>query len=351
MKLLKRLFLFLLVLGAIGAIFGYSYYNTIMGSTTSFSGDDKVVYVPTGSNFEELTSILLRDSVIESESDFRSVADLKKFETPKPGRYVFDSGKSLNKIINKLRSGDQTPVKLTFIGARTPQDIAGNIARQIEADSVAILQAILSKENAQKYGFNKESFRAMFIPNTYEIWWNTDADSFVERMAQEFKSFWTEERMAKARAKGLSQSETVILASIVKAETAKREEAPVVAGLYLNRLRIGMPLQADPTLIYAHQDYSIRRVLDKHKEINSPYNTYKNVGLPPGPINFPELNYVEAVLDPKDHKYLYMCAKPDFSGYHNFARTLRQHNVYASQYQAALSKLLREQRAQGSNKQ
>lgn len=350
MKKFKRFFYLLITLSIIGGVVAFRYYDVIMGSGTFFDSRLKTIYVPTNTTFDELVEILVEDSIIQSESDFRQVADWKRFRTPKPGKYVFENGKSLNKIINKLRSGDQTPVKLTFNGARSPQDIAGTIASQIEADSVSILQAILSRENAQKYGFNKESFRAMFIPNTYELWWNTDADAFVDRMAQEFKKFWTEERVAKASAKGLSQSETVILASIVKAETAKRDEAPVVAGLYLNRLRIGMPLQADPTLIYAHQDYSIRRVLDKHKEINSPYNTYKNAGLPPGPINFPELNYVEAVLDPEEHKYLYMCAKPDFSGYHNFARTLRQHNINAKQYQAALGKMMREQRAQERNK-
>ncbi len=178
----------------------------------------------------------------------------------------------------------------------------------------------------------------MFIPNTYEIRWNRSADGFVEKMAKEYKRFWNESRVAAAKEKGLSQSEVGILASIVKAETAMRTEAPIVAGLYLNRLERGIPLQADPTLIYASGDFSIKRVLDKHKEIESPYNTYKYGGLPPGPINYPEINYLTAVLSPEKHDYIFMCAKPDFSGYHNFSKTLRQHNIYAREYVRAIRK-------------
>lgn len=341
---MKRLFSFLGILLLVGGIFAFRAYRLVTGNATSFSTSQKVVMVKDGVDLEALAAMLVSDSIVSSADNFLKVAGWKRFETPKPGRYAIPSEITMNGLINKLRSGDQTPIKLTFTGVRTPQELAGRVSSQIAADSVAILQAMFSNEKASSYGFSKDAFRTMFIPNTYEVWFYTDEEAFVQRMANEFKEFWNEDRKAKATALGLSQSEVSILASIVKAETAKRDEAPKVAGLYLNRLRIGMPLQADPTLIYAHQDFTIKRVLDKHKEIDSPYNTYKHGGLPPGPINFPEPHYIDAVLNPTEHKFLYMCAKPDFSGYHNFSKSLRQHNVYAKEYQRALSKLLRSQR-------
>ncbi|MDG1260255.1 MAG: endolytic transglycosylase MltG [Flavobacteriales bacterium] len=335
---MKKIAVILAVLLALGAGIGYTYYQDITNSNTAFEEEIKTLTIQTGSTFDDLLMQLSLENILADTASFKWVAEQKKFSTIKPGYYRIEKGISNNDLVNKLRSGDQTPVKLVFNGARTPQDIAGVIASQIEADSLSILQALTSEDFASKYGFKKDSYRTMFIPNTYEIWWNTDADSFVSKMAQEYKRFWTSERIAQAKTKGLSQSEVGILASIVKAETAKRNEAPIVAGLYLNRLERGIPLQADPTLIYAAGDFTIRRVLDEHKLINSPYNTYMHNGLPPGPINYPETNYLDAVLYPEDHNYIYMCAKPDFSGYHNFSKSLRQHNIYAAEYHRAIRK-------------
>lgn len=336
---MKKLALIALIAAVIAGFFGYDYYKDVTHPNTAFSSLKKSVFIPSESTFENLLEVLVTDSIIADTASFLWVAEQKKyFNRVKPGHYIIEKGASNNDIVNLLRSGNQTPVKLIFNGARTPQEVAGKIAAQIEADSLSLLEALTSEDYAQKYGFTKDSYRTMFIPNTYEIWWNTNADGFVEKMAQEYKRFWNESKVAAAKEKGLSQSEVGILASIVKAETAMRTEAPIVAGLYLNRLEHGIPLQADPTLIYASGDFTIKRVLDKHKEIDSPYNTYKYGGLPPGPINYPELNYLTAVLSPEKHDYIFMCAKADFSGYHNFSKTLRQHNIYAREYVRAIRK-------------
>ena len=191
----------------------------------------------------------------------------------------------------------------------------------------------------KKHNFDQENRLSLFIPNKYEFYWNTSAESFVKRMAEEYKRFWNDERISKARTLGLSQSEVSILASIVQAEQlSHRSERPKIAGLYLNRLRIGMPLQSDPTIIFALKDFSIKRVLNKDKSINSPYNTYKFKGLPPGPINLPDIFSIDAVLSPEKHNFLYMCAKADFSGFHHFSTNLRQHNIYAAEYRKELNK-------------
>lgn len=335
---MKRVILFFAVLiFAAGAWKGWKLYSEIWGGATRFYEESKVVCIPSTFSFHEMMRVLLNEGVIKDSLAFEQTATLKKFETVKPGRYRFSRGMSNNDIVNMLRIGNQEPVRLLVKSARLPAEMAGIIASQLELDSLELSQAMSSGELATQYGFTKDNFRTMFLPNTYEMKWNISTAEFVQRMAKEYKVFWNEERLAKARSKGLSQSECTTLASIVKAETAKRDEAPLVAGLYLNRIKKGIPLQADPTLIYAAGDFSIKRVLDKHKEINSPYNTYKNAGLPPGPINFPETNYIDAVLNAASHEYIYMCAKPDFSGYHNFAKSYNQHLQNARKYQQALN--------------
>lgn len=334
---MKRILLLVLAAaGILAALAAYWAYQKIYAPLEGTA--DRTVLLDRAMALDSLAEFLLRDSIINDADGFRQVASWKRFSKAREGRYVFSGTRSNNSVINKLRSGDQDPVRLTFNSTRTPEELAGRVSAQIAADSSQILKILLDEDRARSFGFNRESFRTMFIPNTYEFWWNTDADAFVERMAEEYKRFWTEERKAAAREVGLSQSEVAILASIVHAETAKRDEAPKVAGLYLNRLRIGMPLQADPTLIYALGDFSIRRVLDVHKEVDSPYNTYDNLGLPPGPINFPDITYLEAVLHPDDHDYIFMCAKADFSGYHHFSKSLSQHLKYAREYQRNLSR-------------
>lgn len=335
---MKRLFLFLAMAAlALGAFVAWYGYTLVTGGVTAFRQDEKVVFIPSPLPIDSLAMQLASDSVITSSTHFARVASWKKFTKAKPGRYVFKQGMSHNSIINKLRSGDQDPVQVSFYSTRTIEELASRVGAQIAADSADLVFLLKNPNTAEEYGFTEASFMSMFIPNTYEFWWDTDAVEFLNRMKKEYDTFWNQERRDLAAELKLSINEVTTLASIVHAETAKRDEAPKVAGLYLNRLRIGMALQADPTLIYAHQDFSIRRVLNVHKEIDSPYNTYKYPGLPPGPINFPDPNYIDAVLKAEKHAYIFMCAKADFSGYHNFARTLDQHNVYAREYQQALN--------------
>jgi UPF0755 protein len=255
------------------------------------------------------------------------------------GKYTLTDDMSLNTLIDHLRAGNgEEEVNVTFNSARTLEEIAGDVANYIEADSIDLVVAMTSNEMAAKFGFDPTSFKTMFFPDTYRMEWDTDAEEFISRMASEYKTFWTGERKSKARSLGLSQSEVTTLASIVQAEQQLHsEERKTIAGLYLNRLNRGMKLQSDPTVVYALGDFSINRVLTKHLQVDSPYNTYKYAGLPPGPINIPYKQSIDAVLNADEHNYLYMCAKDDFSGYHAFATNLSQHNRNARAFQRALN--------------
>jgi UPF0755 protein len=240
-------------------------------------------------------------------------------------------------LVRMLRSGRQVPVKVTFNTVRTKEDLAEKITANLEVTKAQFLQLLQDSVYIRKFDFEEETIMSMFIPNTYEFWWNTSAETLFDRMYKEYQSFWTEERKAKAKALGLSQQEVSTLASIVQAESQKSDERPRIAGVYLNRLRIGMALQADPTLVFAAGDFSIKRLTGVHMAIDSPYNTYKYPGLPPGPINLPDINSLDAVLNTEKHDFLYFCAKEDFSGYHSFASNYNDHMANARRYQRALN--------------
>jgi UPF0755 protein len=240
--------------------------------------------------------------------------------------------------IRLLRSGAQVPTHVTFNNVRVKADLAGKITNNISVDSTEFLQLLNNDSLINSYGFNQENIMCMFLPNTYEVYYTITGEELFERMHKEYERFWNDQRKAKAEELGLSPVEVSTLASIVQAETIKPDERPKVAEVYLNRLERNMALQADPALVFAVGDFSIKRVLNIHKEIDSPYNLYKNRGLPPGPINLPELESIDAVLNHDNHNYLYFCAKPDFSGYHAFATNLIAHNRNAAAYQAALNK-------------
>ncbi|MFZ6052638.1 endolytic transglycosylase MltG [Halocola ammonii] len=335
MKALKILFVILIIAAAIAG--GYAYKSIYM-SNTSFEENEKVVLIYTGQSYGEVVASL-EEKVLKDVSSFDWVADLKSYpELVKPGRYSIPKGSSNNDIVNKLRLGEQDPVMVTFNNVRTEEELAGKIADDLEADSLIFLEVLKDRKLMRELGFEKETYPAMFIPNSYEMYWTTKPESFVERMKKEYDRFWNDERRRKADAIKFTPEEVVTLASIVQAETSQKDEAPKIAGVYLNRIRKGIPLQADPTLIFALGDFSIKRVLNKHKEIDSPYNTYKFAGLPPGPINYPMPNYVDAVLNAENHDYYYFCAKPDFSGYHNFSKSYSQHLIYAREYQRELNK-------------
>lgn len=298
------------------------------------------LYIHTGSNFAAVEKKLTENNYLKNLNTFERVAHWKKYENKvKPGRYRIYNGMNNNELINLLRSGRQEPVKVVFTSVLTKEDLAGKIASQIEADSVSLLELMNNPAYLSRFTVQAQSVFVLFLPNTYELYWTTSADQFMTRMNLESKKFWNSSRKYKAFTEGLMIPQVVILASIIERETSKEDEKPAIAGVYINRLMKDWPLQADPTLIYAADDYSIKRVLNVHKEIDSPYNTYTHSGLPPGPICLPSVSSIEAVLNYQHHPYMYFCARDDLSGYHNFSVTLAEHNRNAKRYQAALKKL------------
>ncbi len=259
--------------------------------------------------------------------------------TFKPGHYVLKPGMSVIDVVRMLKLGLQTPVMVTMNNVKTPAQLAGKLARQIEADSMELATALTDEATARKLGFSSPlTMFSIFIPNTYEFYWTVTPEEFVNRMYKEYKRFWTGTRDEKRKRSGLNRVEVSTLASIVYEETRKTDEMPRIAGVYMNRLRKGIPLQADPTIKYAMQDFGLRRILYRHLKYESPYNTYLHRGLPPSPICMPSIAAIDAVLDYEDHDYIFFCARPTFDGYHNFARTLSEHNANARAYQRELNK-------------
>lgn len=256
----------------------------------------------------------------------------------KPGHYVLEPGTNVLGVARMLKFGMQTPVRVTINNVRTPAQLAGKLARQIDADSAAVMRVLTSREAAASVGFDSLTFFSMFIPDSYEFYWTVASEELVRRMKREYDRFWTPQRDSLRRRSGLSRLEVMTLASIVYEETRQSDEMPRVAGVYVNRLRKRIPLQADPTVKYAMQDFSLRRIRYKHLKYPSPYNTYINRGLPPSPICMPSKDAIEAVLGFEKHDYLFFCARPEFDGYHNFARTLREHNANARAYSAELNR-------------
>lgn len=297
------------------------------------------LYIPSGASYSKVVSIIAEQNILKDIKSFNWLATKKHYpELVKAGRFKIKNQLNNNELINLLRSGKQDPVKLTFNNVRSLEILAGRVAKQIEADSTELIGLLNNTEVQKNYGFTSETFMSMFLPNTYFFFWNTGSERFIERMHQEYIKFWTKERKEKAASINLNPVKVSILASIIDEETNKNEEKKRIAGVYINRLQKGYRLQADPTVKFALGDFSIRRVLNDHLEINSPYNTYKFRGLPPGPIRIPSITSIEAVLNYERHEYMYFCAKEDFSGYHVFARTLTQHNKNARAYRRALDK-------------
>ena len=297
------------------------------------------IYLPTGSDFRALTDTLERADLLRSRESFIITSRLKSFgKTVKPGSYVIEPGMSNNSLVNMLRSGRQTPVRVTFNNIRTLDELAGRIGDQIEADSASLAAFFDDGSNYSADGFERRTLIAVFIPDTYEIYWSADARSFYRRMLKEYRDYWNDDRTEMAEARGLTPVEVSTLASIVDEEASREDEKPRIAGVYLNRLRLGMPLQADPTVKFAVNDFTLRRILNRHLEVDSPYNTYKFPGLPPGPIRCPSRSGLDAVLNAEKHEYLFFVAKYDGSGYHHFTRTLAEHNRYASAYRRELNR-------------
>lgn len=302
-------------------------------------GSNVSVFIPTGSDFQSVKDSINSKCEIVRPGYFEFLAKrLDYVDHIKAGHYVLKDGMTNLQLINMLRLGQQTPVKVVFNNIRNIEQLAGKISSLIEADSISILNEIRSDSTLKAKGFNEYNYASLFIPNTYEFYWNTDAKRFLIRMKREYKTFWNETRIQKAKEQNLTLLQVSTLASIIDKETTKTSEMKTIAGVYMNRLKKRWPLQADPTLIFALGDYEIHRVLDIHKVIESPYNTYKYAGLPPGPICIPSIAAIDAVLNAENHKYFYFCAKDDLSGYHVFARNIDEHNANAEKYRRALNR-------------
>ena len=337
MKVLRRLVLFLLLMAIVAGAAVWWVWRKANEATGTGEGAPRVVLVPTGGDLAGLVDTLQAQGLVEDVAFFQRWAELRKFSSPRPGRYVVEPGTSINDLVLRLRRGEQDPVRVTFTNVRTLDELAGRVARYLEPDSLALLEALRDTTLMREHELGPETSISLFLPNTYEFWWTTTPAAFVERMAREHDAFWEGARTEKAARLGLSPVEVSTLASIVQAETIKPDEAPRIAGVYLNRLRIGMPLQADPTLKFALGLDSVSRILDKDKLVDSPYNTYTHAGLPPGPINMPEPRNIDAVLNAERHDYLYFCARDDFSGYSDFAKSYAEHLRNARRYQRALN--------------
>lgn len=324
-------------------------YQIIYSPNFQVAKQKTYIMIPIGGSFDAVRDTLYKYDIVQDVVSFSFLAKLMDYTVAvKPGIYEIAPNMTNIEVIRLLRSGSQTATFVTFTYGRMVEDIAEPITRNIGVTQIDFLQAVNSYITSNSDEFSKESIIGMFIPNTYQVYYTITPENLLKKLNTEYKIFWNSERTAKAEALGLTPKEISALASIVQAESAKPDESPTIAGLYYNRLKRGIPLQADPTLVFASGDFTLIRVLNEHKEIESPYNTYKYRGLPPGPINMPSIQSIDAVLNYKKHNYIYMCAKEDFSGYHNFSSNLTQHSVNAKKYQRALSIEIRKGKMQNN---
>ena len=313
------------------------YYRLEVCNYESYDGESHGYYVYPGMTADSLLTLMQKDYRIGSMTDWRLHARYMLYTSPTPGYYKFPARIGDKHLIRRVLRGQESPVNITWTNRiRTRDQLAGCLAKQLLMDSAEIIVRLDSADYMKRFGLTRETAVCMFIPNTYEVWWTMSPDKLFERMQQEYNRFWTDERTAKAEAKHLTREEVATIASIVESETNKQAEYPLIASLYLNRVRKGMHLQACPTVIFATGNFKLRRVLNRHLAIDSPYNTYKYAGLPPGPIRCVRGTTIDAVLDAPETNYLYMCANPDFSGTHVFTSHYSQHAMVARAYRQAL---------------
>ena len=337
----KKITYFLLILLII-AFFGFIFFFKLLFADNIDNHSSKkehIFYIHTGDTYSKVLKSLKDQHIIKDMESFKLVSSKLKYEESiKPGRYLIDNNTGNLQLVRKLRAGAQDPVKITFNNIQNKEQLAKRIAAQIEATETELLMEFNNQHFLDSLQLTEDNFPTIFLANTYEFYWNTSSKQFISRMLKEYNKFWTEKRKAKAQAIGLTPTEVIILASIVQKESTKYDEYPIISGVYLNRLKIGMPLQADPTVLHALKKLGIsRRVLHADLKIQSPYNTYINKGLPPGPICLPELKSIDETLNAEEHNYLYFCAREDFSGYSNFAESWEQHLENARKYQKALN--------------
>lgn len=333
----KRIFFFIFLLFIV--FLAIAYTVILKNNVNSNPEGHHVIFIHSDDSFLDVQNLLIEKQVLKNLNTFNWVA--KKMNYPnkiKSGKYIINDNQNNKDLVSQLRSGKQSPVKLTLSNINSLEDIAQKAGNALEADSNEILTNLKSNDYLSNLGLDTLTIKSHLLPNTYEFYWNTNADKFIKRMISESNIFWNEERKLKAQKINLSPHQVVTLASIVQMESNKKDEYQRIAGVYLNRLKDNWPLQADPTVKYAMGTPELKRVLTIHTQFDSPYNTYKNTGLPPAPIVFPESYTIDAVLNAENHNYYFFCAREDFSGYHSFAKNLSEHNKNAATYQAALNK-------------
>jgi UPF0755 protein len=337
MKPSKRLIFFLLI-SILLISFVYYGFQICYTPNILVEKQDRQIVIPRNATFKDIQRLMHEENLVQDLISFSFLSKLMDYdENVKSGRYILRANMTNLEAIRLLRSGEQEPVKITFNNVRLVSELSEKITRNLLMKPEEFEAALIDFAMSNEHGFNKDNILTMFIPNTYEVYYQSSPKELISRMYSEYEKFWNGERKAKAEKIGLTPIEVSILASVVQAESVQKEEAPVIASLYLNRLKKGMPLQADPTLVFAVGDFTLKRVLNEHKEIDSPYNTYRNAGLPPGPINMPEIHSLNSVLNYTPTNFLYMCAKEDFSGRHNFTGSYREHINNAKKYQRALT--------------
>lgn len=330
---------FLLVITILGGTGLYIFYRFFYSHDIHLDDKSKLIYIHTGWDFDQVEQMLEDKHIISHPKSFALVSGIKGYKNHIiPGRYRVVNGMSNTQLVNLLASGRQEPETINLYNIRTKYDLVGILANKIEEDSMQVVKHFNDNHYLKELGFNRDNIIAMFLPGSYDLLWTDPSDKFIKHMHDNYEAFWTADRRKQASAAGLSPLQVSILASIVQAEqSVSNDEKRVIAGLYINRLRIGMPLQSDPTLIFARNDFSIMRVREGDKHVQSPYNTYEHTGLPPGPINMPDESSIDAVLNYDKNDYLYMCAEADFSGRHHFCKTLKEQTEYADKYRKALN--------------
>lgn len=331
----KKIFIGLGLVILIAGIFGYQTYAKIFGPNVPVELKDNILYIPSGYSFDDVVEILAENGQIIDSSSFRMVAEWMNYDKNRvpSGRYQINPSWSNRELIGVLRIGQQSPTQLVLTHGWLVEDVAAKAALFIEPDSADLMNLLADESYLKEQGYTSESLMSLFIPNTYQVYWDMDEKEFLDRMIKENDRFWeSENRLAKAASLGLSPTEVYTLASIVEREISKDAEKKRVAGLYLNRLKTGMKLDADPTAKFATRDFSATRILYKHIRYDSPYNTYLNKGLPPGPISMASITSIDAVLNAENHDYYYMCVDPDNLGFHLFAESLTEHNQNARRY-------------------
>ncbi len=332
----KWVALFLVIIMGIAGLAGYVIFIAPNVNTTQ----NIAVKIPTGSTYNDVLRLLRENKVLKNEAAFDLVCRLKKYPASvKPGNYLFTKGMNNRQIVNMLRAGLQTPVKLVIYNIRTKENFASLVGRTLELDSGEVLATLNDKDFCKGYNLDTNTIMTRIVMDNYEMYWTTSTKKLFEKLEEAYKKFWNNERTRQAADLGLTIAQVTTLASIVEKEVIFDKEMTTVAGVYLNRLKIGMPLQADPTLVFALRDFAARRVTAYHKEYDSPYNTYMYAGLPPGPICVPQKKAIDAVLNAEKHNYLYFCANPDMSGYSIFSATYEEQQKVAAQYRKKLDKM------------